>query len=504
VVPVETEFGRKRAIDQSSCNKDFSCVDGFCPSFVTVHGGRLRKPEAALVAPDDLPEPVLPSGEHWNMLIAGIGGTGVVTAGALLGMAAHLEGRPVSVLDVTGLAQKGGAVISHIRLGSGAGSAQSHRVPAGEADLLLGCDVLVTGGAEALDTLGEGRSFAVLNLHETITGAFIRNPDMSLPVRQIRRVIESRIGAGRVAALDVTALAAALLGDAIATNPFLLGHAWQLGKIPLSRASIEQAIRLNGQAVEMNLAAFAWGRAAAHDPKRIEARARARLPEPVPQTADLDALISRCRDDLVAYQDARYAGRFMELVAAVRAAEAAARPESHELTEAVARNFHKLMAYKDEYEVARLYARPEFRRALEARFEGDYSLRFHLAPPWLGGHGGHSRKREFGIWMLPAFRILARLRPLRGTRFDPFGHTEERRSERALITRYESSIRTLLPRLARLNFEDVLALARLPGRIRGFGHVKEASLRAAEPEWRRLEAALAAEPLDEVPRLAAE
>ncbi len=507
VVPAETEFGRKRAIDQSSCNKDFSCVEGFCPSFVTVHGGGLRKPDAVQAnAPENLPEPVLPQG-LWNIVVAGIGGTGVVTIGALLGAAAYLEGKPVSVLDVLGLAQKGGAVVSHVRFGGMAGVAQSHRVPVGEADLLLGCDALVAGGHETLEMLGEGKSFAVLNLHETITGEFTRNPDVSLPMRQLRRAITRQIGEAAVSAFDATGLATALMGDAIATNLFLLGYAWQLGKIPVGRDAIAEAIRLNGQAVATNLDAFAWGRAAAHDQASVEARVVARLPAKREENLDLGALIANRRDELVAYQDARYAGRYMALVAAVREAEARLRPGSTELTEAVVRNFYKIMAYKDEYEVARLYRQPEFRKSLEAQFEGDYKLHFHLAPPLLAKRDprtGHLRKQEFGPWMQSAFNALARFKQLRGTRLDLFGKTAERRMERALIGRYEASIRRALPHLPG-QFAEALALAQLPARIRGYGHVKEANFLVVDPEWQRLDATLAGMPAQgETPRLAAE
>jgi indolepyruvate ferredoxin oxidoreductase len=507
VVPVETEFGRKRAIDQSSCNKDFSCVEGFCPSFVTVHGGGLRKPQTIqAAAPADLPEPALPQGV-WNIVVAGIGGTGVVTIGALLGMAAHLEGKAVSVLDVLGLAQKGGAVVSHIRFGGAAGVAQSHRVPVGGADLLLGCDALVAGGHETLETLSTGRSFAVINLHETITGEFTRNPDASLPIRQLRRAITRQAGEDAVAAFDATGAATGLLGDAIATNLFLLGYAWQLGKIPVGREAIAQAIGLNGQAVAMNLAAFAWGRATARDQSQAEARLAAKQPARAGDIVDLDRLIAKFRDDLIEYQDMRYAGRYMALVTEAREAEARLCPGSTALTEAVARNFYKLMAYKDEYEVARLYRQPEFRSSLESQFGGDYKLHFHLAPPRFAKRDprtGHLRKQEFGPWMQAAFNTLARFKRLRGTRLDLFGQTEERRMERALIIRYESSIRAALPRLSE-QFAEALALASLPARIRGFGHVKDAALHAVEPEWQRLDAALAAMVSQgAVPRMAAE
>ncbi|MDD2877480.1 MAG: indolepyruvate ferredoxin oxidoreductase family protein [Acidiphilium sp.] len=493
VVPVETAFGRKRAIDQSSCNKDFSCVEGFCPSFVTVRGAGLKKPEITLGgAPGDLPEPVLPALDRpWNIVIAGIGGTGVVTIGALLGMAAHLDGNAVSVLDVLGLAQKGGAVVSHVRFGGAAGTGQSLRIPQGRADLLLGCDALVAAEHETLDCLGETTT-GVVNLHETVTGEFTRDPDFSLPMRRLRQVIAKRIGEGHLATLDATGLATALMGDAIATNLFVLGYAWQRGKVPVSRQSIEEGIRLNNQAVALNLAAFAWGRAAALDLDSVAARLPAATTKPAP--IDLDAVIARFRDELVAYQNAQYAGRYMALLAEVRSAEQRVRPGSAALTEAVARNLYKLMAYKDEYEVARLYAAPAFRAAVAAQFQEGATLKFHLAPPLLAkrdARTGEQQKREYGAWMLSVFRVLEKFRFLRGTALDPFGHTAERRTERGLIGRYEASIRAALGHLTEANFVRTLELATLPAQIRGYGHVKAHNLAAIEPVWVALDAELA-------------
>ncbi|MDX5931705.1 indolepyruvate ferredoxin oxidoreductase family protein [Acidiphilium acidophilum] len=493
VVPVETAFGRKRAIDQSSCNKDFSCVEGFCPSFVTVHGAGLKRPEITLSgAPDELPEPILPDLDRpWNVVIAGIGGTGVVTIGALLGMAAHLDGKPVSVLDVLGLAQKGGAVVSHVRFGGAAGTGQALRIPQGRADLLLGCDALVSAEHETLDCLGEATT-AVVNLHETITGAFTRDPDFSLPMRKLRQVIAKRIGEERLATLDATGIATALMGDAIATNLFVLGYAWQRGKVPVARQSIEAGIRLNNQAVALNLAAFAWGRAAAVDLPRVTTKIPAAVEKPAP--SDHDGIIAAFRDELIAYQNVAYAGRYMALLAEVRHAEQRARPDSTSLTEAVARNLFKLMAYKDEYEVARLYAAPAFRAALAARFEPGATLRFHLAPPLLAkrdARTGHQQKRAYGGWMLKVFGVLQTFKFLRGTLLNPFGHTAERRMERGLIERYETSIRTAITHMSEANFARALELATLPAQIRGYGHVKARNLAAVEPVWAALDAALA-------------
>ncbi|HQT85272.1 MAG: indolepyruvate ferredoxin oxidoreductase [Acidiphilium sp. 37-64-53] len=491
VVPVETEFGRKRAIDQSSCNKDFSCVEGFCPSFVTVHDAGLKKPEITLAhAPENLPEPTLPSLDRpWNVVIAGIGGTGVVTIGALLGMAAHLDGNQVSVLDVLGLAQKGGAVVSHVRFGGAAGTGQSLRIPQGQADLLLGCDALVAAEHETLDCLGETTT-AVVNLHETITGDFTRDPDFSLPMRRLRTTIAQRIGESNLATIEATKIATALMGDAIATNLFVLGYAWQAGKIPVARTSIEQAINLNNQAVALNLAAFAWGRAAALDLEAVTAKLPGRTSNAAP--ADLDSVIARFRDELIDYQNTAYAGRYMALLAEVRHAEQRIRPGSTALTEAVARNFYKLMAYKDEYEVARLYVAPAFRAAIAAQFEDGATIKFNLAPPLLAKRDkrtGHQQKREYGAWMLRVFGVLHHFKILRGTALDPFGHTAERRSERALIARYETSLRAVLPRLSQANFGRAVELAGLPAQIRGYGHIKARNLAAAEPLWASLDAA---------------
>ncbi len=508
VVPVETPFGRKRAIDQSACNKDFSCVEGFCPSFVTVHGGGLKKPEATRAAPpDDLPEPTLPPAE-WDMVVAGIGGTGVVTIGALLGMAAHLDGTRVSVVDVLGLAQKGGAVVSHLRFGAAAGAAQALRVPAGRADLLLGCDALVSAERETLDCLGD-KTRAVVNLHETITGEFTRNPAFSLPMARLRQSLARRVGEAHLDTIEATAIATALMGDAIATNLFLLGYAWQRGLVPVSRAAIAKAVEMNGQAVGLNLAAFAWGRAAAHD--RLAVAAAAAEPGAEPGAAPgaepggFDALFGMLRDDLVAYQDRRYAARFAEAVEAVRAAEQAVRPGSTTLAETAARTLHRLMAYKDEYEVARLYALPAFRAELARNFTDTRDIRLHLAPPLLARRDkatGLKRKREYGPWMLKAMAALAPLKVLRGTVLDPFGHSAERRGERALIGRYEATLRRIAAALDEGNFAAALALAALPAEIRGFGHVKARSLAAVGARWAEREAAFIAPPAA-APRLPA-
>jgi indolepyruvate ferredoxin oxidoreductase len=487
LTPLETEYGRKRAIDQSSCNKDFSCVKGFCPSFVSVHGGKPRRIKAgadadALLAA--LPEPsALPALDRpWNILVTGVGGTGVVTIGALIGMAAHLEGKGVTVLDQTGLAQKGGAVLSHVRIATAPSAIHAARIPSGEADLILGCDLVVAAGPEALERAQAGRTRAFVNVHESPIGAFTRDPDLVFPLGGLEAALAQAIGRDALVVFAGQRLATALMGDSIATNPFMLGYAWQKGAVPVSRAALERAIALNDVAVAANLRAFAFGRLAAIDMAALERLARPAAAAP-PPPADLAELVARRRADLVAYQDEAYARRYEALLRRVEAAEQACRPGETALTEAVARCAYKLMAIKDEYEVARLYSAPEFRQALAAQFDGWRRLEFHLAPPLLATRDpvtGHPRKRGFGPWMLPVFALLARLRRLRGTWLDPFGHTAERRMERRLIDDYEALVDEVCAALTPANHALALELARIPERIRGFGHVKQAHLETAK------------------------
>jgi indolepyruvate ferredoxin oxidoreductase len=492
VVPVETEFGRKRAIDQSSCNKDFSCLKGFCPSFVTVEGGSLRKREAAELAENDLPplpEPALPDlAEPYGILVTGVGGTGVVTIGALLGMAAHLEGRGVTVLDQLGMAQKGGAVMSHVRIAEAPDAIHAVRIAAGAARLLLGCDLVVSASAEALSRLRPGHSRAIVNSHETITGDFTRNTDLPFPGRALSDSIAAAVGQGNGEFVDATGLATGLLGDSIATNLFMLGYAYQEGLVPVSAAAILRAIELNAVAVDFNLSAFEWGRRAAFDRASVEARAvpRDALPESHRQSESLDELVGRRVEFLAAYQNATYARRYFDRVRQVREVEAARIGGATALTETVARALFKVMSYKDEYEVARLYTESDFLKRVADRFEGPYALRFHLAPPLLAERDpatGHLQKRVYGPWMLTAFRLLAGLRFLRGTRFDLFGRTAERRAERRLVTEYEALVGEITDRLAPGNHAAAVELAALPLEVRGFGHIKEANLERARAKW---------------------
>ena len=483
IVPHETPFGTRRQIDQHSCNKDFSCVDGFCPSFVTVEGGTLRKP-ARRAPPGAMPEPTLPALDRpWNILLTGVGGTGIVTVAALLGMAAHLDGLKVSVLDMLGLAQKGGAVFSHVRLG---GTAELHglKLGQGQCDLLLGCDLVVAAAQDALATISGPHAVrptrVVLNTHETSTAQFVMDTRHRLPAAALKRAITQAAGAEQVDMVDATGLATALLGDAIAANLFLLGLAWQRGLVPLRLESLLQAIRLNGTAVVANIAAFDWGRAAAEDLPAVAAQAGVAPERRSPPT--LDEMIETRMTHLRAYQGRRLARRYARRVAAVRSAEEQMFSGGTVLTEAVACGLHRLMAVKDEYEVARLYTDQAFRKALSTQFEGQVRLRFHLAPPLLSRRNkttGEIRKRAFGPWIMTAFRLLAPLRVLRGTALDPFARQAERRRERQSLADYEAALDAILQHLTPATLADAVALAAFPDRISGFGHVKERSLQ----EW---------------------
>ena len=495
VTPVETEFGRKRAIDQSSCNKDFSCLKGFCPSFVTVEGGSLRTRPAGDSGEDglaELPDPALPPlDEPYGILVTGVGGTGVVTIGALLGMAAHLEGKGVSVLDMTGLAQKGGAVLSHVRIAAAPQQLHAVRIANGAARLLVGCDLVVSASGEALAKLRAGQTTAVVNSHRTITGDFTRDPDQVFPEDELCRAVGNAVGQGGVEFLDATALATGLLGDSLATNLFMLGFAFQRGLVPVSAEAILRAIEINGAAVEFNRQAFRWGRRAATDRELVAARAAPAdaLPESHRLSETLDVAVDRRVAFLTRYQDARYAADYAQRVERVRRAESAALSGSTALVESAARALFKLMAYKDEYEVARLYAEGDFLQRVAAQFEGPYTLKFHLAPPLLAARDpatGHLQKRAYGGWMLRAFRLLARLRRLRGTPFDIFGRTPERRAERQAIADYRVLLDEIAERLTAANHAAAVELAAVPLEIRGFGHVQEANRRRAALKTERL------------------
>ena len=493
VLPKETEYGRKRQIDQSACNKDLSCTTGFCPSFVTIEGGQLRRGKRAggMDWVDALPAPPMRSdlSRPWNILITGVGGTGVVTIGALLGMAGHLEGRGASVLDQTGLAQKGGAVTTHVRLSAHPSDIHAVRIAAGEADLVLGCDMVVVNDYWALSKVRGERSEVVLNTWQAMPGSFTTKPDLQFPAEEIIAGVRLALGGREPLLIDASHLATALLGDAIATNLFMLGYAWQQGLVPLSLEALMRAIELNGAAVAMNQAAFAWGRRAAVDlPAVIAAAGKADAPVSTHSAASalddeqlsssLEELIERRVQLLTGWQDAAWAQRYRSVVERVRQAESALGTGSTTLTEAVARSLAKLMSYKDEYEVARLYTDSRFLKQLDEQFEGDWRIAMHLAPPLLARRNdkGELVKQRFGPWMLRAMRLLAYGKRLRGSWLDVFGRTEERRMERELISQYTALIDELLPCLDRERLPLAVDIAQLPMGIRGFGHVKEAAV----------------------------
>ena len=496
VQPLDTEFGRKRQIDQSNCNKDFSCVEGFCPSFVTVHGGTLKRIRNSAVDSGqlfaDLPHPDSPRLDTpYNILVTGIGGTGVITIGALLGMAAHVDGRGCSALDFTGLAQKNGAVMSHVRIAASPEDLTTVRITNGGANLVLGCDIVVSSSETALSRIERGVTAVLVNADLQPTASFVQNPDIDFGMNEMRSALRDAAGERNLDVIDATGIAATLMGDSIATNAFMLGYAFQKGAIPLSLDAIMRAIEINGAAIEMNKQAFTWGRLAAHDMARVRSVIQFRTRTSAP-TRTLDEQIAYRADFLNSYQEKAYAERYLAAVAKVRTTEAAVLPSSTELTEAVAKNLFKLMAYKDEYEVARLYSDDSFARKLSEKFDGDFRLKFYLAPPIFAKRdkSGRLQKKEYGGWMMHAFRVLARMKSLRGTTFDPFGRTAERQAERKLIEDYFAMIEN---RIAHLRAEQIPLLARLarvPEMIRGYGHIKEENIGKARAEQARLETEL--------------
>jgi indolepyruvate ferredoxin oxidoreductase len=507
VQPLETEFGRKRTIDQSSCNKDFSCIKGFCPSFVTVTGAKIAKKQVAadpripqLISALPQPQPQLDQ-EVFNLLVAGIGGTGVLTVGALLGMAAHLEGKGCTILDMTGMAQKGGAVTSHIRIGRSPSSLFSARLDAGKTDVILACDLIVGAGADVLKTAKPGVTQAVANLDVTPTGAFQTDRDHRIDVDALRAAMTQGLHGGPLHTVHGTRLATELTGDSIATNVLMLGYAVQKGLVPLSVASIEEAIRLNGTQVESNLRTFALGRLAAHAPQTFE-------PEPpadkIAPLATLQTVLDSRVKLLTAYQNAAYAERYRRFVQDVeQRVRAKGLVRGAVFVREVALTLARLMAYKDEYEVARLHSDPAFRERLNTQFAGDFKISFHLAPPMLPGRdksNGRPRKRQFGPWILPLLSGLAKFKGLRGTPLDPFGYTGERRMERGLVTRYEALVLRLLDKLTAQNLQTAIDLARAPAEIRGYGPVKHAAYEANLQREAELLAALDAPPAASAPK----
>lgn len=493
VEPVETEFGRKRRINQNSCNKDFSCINGFCPSFVTVEGGQLKKPKKekkgnlALLPP--IPEPQLPDATHaWGIVVAGVGGTGVITIGSLLGMAAHLEGKGVITQDAAGLAQKGGSTWSHIQIANSAQAIHTTKVDIGKADLVIGCDALVTANPVTLSSMQAGRTFVALNSHGSPTAAFVHNPDWQAPGAQCEAAIAHAAGgAAQLGILDADEVAVQLLGDSIYTNPLLLGYAWQKGKIPLSRDAMLRAMELNGVQVANNQAAFEWGRRCAVNLAEVQALYRTAQVIQFVKKTGLPELIAQRETFLTGYQNAAYAAQYRSMVDRVRSAEAQL-GSSTQLTEAVARGLFKLMAYKDEYEVARLHMDPTFTQKIADMFEGDYKLVHHLAPPTTAAtdERGHMVKKAYSQRVRVLFKLLAGLKGVRGTVWDVFGRHAERKTERALIVEYRTCIEALLPQLTADKLALAVEIARIPEAIRGYGHVKERNLRAARTKWQAL------------------
>ncbi len=480
VEPLETEFGRKRKINQSSCNKDFSCVEGFCPSFVTVHGGALktRAKNGASNAVFDIPQPVLPevTRDTFNIVIGGIGGTGVTSIGAILGTAAHIEGKTVATLDMMGLAQKGGAVTSFVRVAAQKARIHGPRVPTGQADVLIGCDIVMSAKPDTFGYLNAERTVSVVNDDLTPTAAFVTDNTIDYDMAAMR----SRIARAsrRLESIDAEELALRLLGDTIYANMFQTGYAYQLGEIPISEEAILKAIELNGAAVKANQRAFRLGRLAAHDREAILKMAGLDLPDGPKFAEAFEEIVAKRSDFLTAYQNAAYAERYRAMLDKIRAAEAIKAPGKHGLADMAARALFKLMAYKDEYEVARLYTNGEFHKKLNQEFEGNFSLSFHLAPPILGAtdrNTGRPRKMEFGSYMMNAFRVLAALKGLRGTWLDIFAYSPERKLEVAMIGDYDKLLAKMAASLTPANHATAVALAELPLEVKGYGYIKDSN-----------------------------
>ncbi|HZX29406.1 MAG TPA: indolepyruvate ferredoxin oxidoreductase family protein, partial [Telluria sp.] len=501
ILPLETDLGRKRQIEQSSCNKDYSCVEGFCPSFVSVLGGGLRKPEAAKLELAQL-EAALANYPHpprysfdkpYEMLVAGVGGTGVVTLGALVTMAAHLEGKGASALDFMGFAQKGGAVMSHVRLAASPAALNQVRIDLQQADAVLACDLVVGSMPDALAVMRSGHTVVVANEREIPTASFTQNPDAHNDMPALFAQLRGVVGAPNVCTIDAQDVATRLLGDSIAANMLILGYAWQRGLVPVTLTAMLRAIELNNVAIDMNKKAFFIGRLAAADERALANLAPAKVVQFVPP-ASLEELIASRSARLEQYQDAAYARRYVDLVRAVEAKERAVDGADSKtpLTKALARNLYKVMAYKDEYEVARLHADPAFRAQIDSQFAGEIRLQFHLAPPLLARRKPGSdvpAKMTFGPWMLSAFRALAPLKRLRGTPFDVFGYTAERKRERAWRDTYVALAGEIASHLDGSNKSRYQKLANLPEQVRGFGHVKLRNLDQAQAQFAQLRAA---------------
>ena len=491
VEPLETEFGRKRTINQNTCNKDTSCLKGFCPSFVTVEGGQLKKKAkgvSRIALPEiALPLPTLPQTQHaWGTVVAGVGGTGVITIGQLLGMAAHIEGKGIVTQDSAGLAQKGGATWSHVLIADNQDAIRTTRVSMAAADLIIGCDPIVSAGKETLQRMLQGRTHVALNAYSTPTAAFVKNANWQNPAEQCAADIANAVGLEGLSAFDANRVSSQVLGDTIFINPMLLGYAWQKGWVPLGHEALIRAIELNDVAVAQNIAAFEWGRHCAHHWHVVD---KLLAPAQVIQfhkPQGVDALVAKRVAFLTDYQNASYAKRYSDVVARVQKAEAAFNKTS--LSEAVARNLFKLMAYKDEYEVARLHTNTAFLQKIGDMFEGDYTVNYHLAPPIISktNEKGELQKQKFGPLMLTGFKLLKHFKVLRGTPLDIFGNTEEREMERALIGEYVASIDDVLATLNADNHALALEIANLPDAIKGFGHVKARNVAAVRSKWNGL------------------
>ncbi|MFP6805875.1 MAG: indolepyruvate ferredoxin oxidoreductase family protein [Pseudomonadales bacterium] len=493
IEPLETELGRKRKIDQSSCNKDMSCIKGFCPSFVSVIGGEMVHPGKtktnAVAEQVQLPEPDLPGTEQpYGIVLAGVGGTGVTTLGAILGMAAHIEGKGASVLDMTGLAQKFGAVITHVQIATSPDDIGAVRIAAGGASLVLGCDLVVAASNDSMVKVDRKSASAVINSHETMTAEFTRNADAIFPGKSMHDLITECVGENESFFIDANKIVEKLLGGTMGVNIFLAGFAYQQGMIPISSAAIIAAIRLNGASIDENIEAFRIGRLAAL--KKLPELDAA--PENTALAESLDDIVSYRKKYLVEYQNQQYAERYENLVREVQSIEA--KHKSEKLSLAVARYYFKLLAYKDEYEVARLYSSETYAKSLRDQFQGDYKLVFHMAPPLIAPidkHTGLPRKMTFGAWMLPVFRVLSKFSFLRGTAFDPFGFTADRKLERKLIMQYEEVVHKLMEQnqndtLQHSSIELMVKILSLPEKIRGFGYIKERNAALVEVECKQL------------------
>lgn len=478
VQPIDTAFGRKRKIDQSSCNKDYSCVNGFCPSFVSVHGGKLKKSSPSAKVEDlmeNFPDPQLPSLEKpYSIFLTGVGGTGVITVGALLGMASHLEGKGCSIVDMAGLAQKGGAVVSHIRIAQKPTDIHATRIYMGEADLIFGCDIVVTGGPDTLNKIKKDKTMVLVNEDQSITGHFIHHPDYDFHHETLKNNITQAADKNHVDFIKANRLATGLLGDAIGTNMFMVGYAYQKGLIPVSHQAIEKAIAMNNVAVPFNIQAFHWGRYAAIDLTAVEKAAGLQTSEKlfkIPTT--FDEIVSHRKEFLTAYQNKAYADRYEDLVKKAKVLDH--KLDRHEFSLTVAKYYAKLLAIKDEYEVARLYTDGVFMKELYNQFEGPVKLKFYLAPPLFARKDpftGELKKKMYGPWMMYGFRLLSKLKGIRGTFFDIFAYSQDRKKERALIKEYEALMTYLIENLTPKNYDIAVALAALPEHIRGYGHVK--------------------------------